>query len=69
MATARGEASRRRRRAMASLAIALVIALLVVAAVASLVALTLPADDQRTARAPWAQPGAPDVRPQPIDQQ
>ena len=69
MATARGEPSRRRRRPVASLAIALVIALLVVAAFAGVVALTLAADDQGTARAPWAQPGAPDVRPQPIDQQ
>ena len=69
MAAARGEPIRRRRRPAASLAIALAIALLVVAALAGLVALTLAADDQRTARAPWAQPGAPDVRPQPIDQQ
>jgi Tfp pilus assembly protein PilX len=69
MATARGQPIRRRRRPVVSLAIALVVALLVVAALAGLVALTLATDDQRTARAPWAQPGAPDVRPQPIDQQ
>ena len=52
-----------------SLALGLVVLLLVVAAFAGLVALTLAADDQRTERAPWAQRGAPDVKPQPIDQQ
>jgi hypothetical protein len=60
---------RRRRRPVASLALGLVVVLLVVAAFAGLVALTLAADDQRAPRAPWAQRGAPEVRPQPIDQQ
>jgi hypothetical protein len=60
---------RRRRRPPASLALGLVVLLLVVAAFAGLVALTLAADDQRAPRAPWAQRGAPDVKPQPIDQQ
>jgi hypothetical protein len=69
MAAARGEPIRRRRRPAASLAIGLGIVLLVGAALAGLVALTLATDDQRMPRAPWAQRGAPDVRPQPIDQQ
>jgi hypothetical protein len=60
---------RRRRRPVTSLALGLVVVLLVVAAVAGLVALTLAAGDQRAPRAPWAQRGAPDVKPQPIDQQ
>jgi hypothetical protein len=60
---------RRRRRPVASLALGLVVVLLVVAAFAGLVALTLAADDQRAPRAPWAQRGAPEVTPQPIDQQ
>jgi hypothetical protein len=59
----------RRRRPVVSLALGLVVVLLVVAAFAGLVALTLAADDQRAARAPWAQKGAPDVKPLPIDQQ
>jgi hypothetical protein len=59
----------RRRRPIVSLALGLVVLLLVVAAFAGLVALTLAADDRRAPRAPWAQRGAPDVRPQPIDQQ
>jgi hypothetical protein len=69
MAATRGEPGPGRRRPVVSLALALVVALLVVAAFAGLVALTLAADDQQTARAPWARPGAPDVRPQPIDRQ
>jgi hypothetical protein len=60
---------RRRRRPVTSLALGLVVVLLVVAACAGLVALTLAADDQRAPRAPWAQRGAPEVKPQPIDQQ
>jgi hypothetical protein len=66
---AQGEPIRRRRRPVVSLALGLVVVLLVVAAFAGLVALTLAADDQRTERAPWAQKHAPDVKPQPIDQQ
>ena len=70
MAAAQGEPiRRRRRRPVVSLALGLVVLLLVVAAFAGLVALTLAADDQRTERAPWAQRGAPDVKPLPIDQQ
>ena len=70
MAAAQGESIRgRRRRPVVSLALGLVVVLLVVAAFAGLVALTLAADDQRAPRAPWAQRGAPDVKPQPIDQQ
>jgi hypothetical protein len=70
MATMREEPGRaRRRRPVVSLALGLVVVLLVVAAFAGLVALTLATDDQRTQRAPWAQRGAPDVKPQPIDQQ
>ena len=70
MAAARGEPIRpRRRRPVASLALGLVVVLLVVAAFAGIVALTLAADDQRAPQAPWAQRGAPDVKPQPIDQQ
>jgi Tfp pilus assembly protein PilX len=70
MAAAQGEPIRgRRRRPGVSLAIGLAVALLVVAALAGLVALTLAADDQRAPQAPWAQRGAPDVKPQPIDQQ
>jgi hypothetical protein len=70
MAAAQGEPIRgRRRRPVVSLALGLVVVLLVVAAFAGLVALTLAADDQRAQQAPWAQRGAPDVKPQPIDQQ
>jgi hypothetical protein len=60
-----GQVERRGRRP----ALGLVVALLVVAALAGLVALTLAVDDQRTPQAPWAQRGAPDVRPQPLDEQ
>jgi len=60
---------RRRRRPVVSLALGLVVVLLIVAAFAGLVALTLAAGDQRAPRAPWAQRGAPEVKPQPIDQQ
>jgi hypothetical protein len=67
---AQGEPIRgRRRRPVVSLAIGLVVVLLVVAAFAGLVALTLAADHHRTAQAPWARKGAPDVKPLPIDQQ
>jgi len=45
------------------------VVLLLVAVVAALVATTLALDDRRSEQAPWARPGAPDVRPQPIDQQ
>jgi hypothetical protein len=70
MATAQGEPIRRRGpRPAARLAVGLVVVLLVVAALAGLVALTLAADDRRSDRAPWARPGAPDVRPQPLDEQ
>jgi hypothetical protein len=70
MATAQGEPIRRRGpRPAARLAIGLVVVLLVVAAIAALVALTLAVDDGQTDQAPWARPGAPDVRPQPLDAQ
>ena len=70
MATAQGEPIRRRGpRPAARVALGLVVLLLVVAAIAGLVALTLAADDRRAERAPWAQPGAPDVRPQPLEAQ
>jgi Tfp pilus assembly protein PilX len=70
MATAQdGQTRRRGPRPAARLALGLVVALLVVAALSGLVALTLAADDRRPARAPWAQRGAPDVRPQPVDAQ
>jgi hypothetical protein len=70
MAAAQGEPIRRRGpRPAARFALGLVVALLVVAALAGLVAVTLAADDRRSERAPWARPGAPDVRPQPLDEQ
>jgi hypothetical protein len=70
MATAQGgQIQRRGPRPAARLAIGLVVVLLVVAALSGLVALTLAADDQGAPRAPWAQRGAPDVRPQPLDEQ
>ena len=70
MATAHdGHVQRRGPRPLARLALGLVVLLLVVAALAGLVALTLAADDQRTQQAPWAHRGAPDVRPQPLDEQ
>jgi hypothetical protein len=70
MATARGgQIQRRGRRPAARLAIGIAAALLVIAALAGLVALTLAVDDRRAERAPWAQRGAPDVRPQPLDEQ
>ena len=43
--------------------------LLVVAACGGVVALTLAADDHRAETAPWAKRGAPDVKPQPLDEQ
>jgi hypothetical protein len=49
-------------------ALGLVVALLVIAALAGLVGVTLAADDQRTRQAPWAR-RSPDVRPQPLDEQ
>jgi Tfp pilus assembly protein PilX len=70
MATAPGgQMQRRGPRPAARPALGLVVALLVVAALAGLVALTLAADDRRTQQAPWARRGAPDVRPQPLDEQ
>jgi hypothetical protein len=70
MATARGEPiGRRGPRPATRFAIGLAVALLVVAAVAGLVALTLAVDDRKTDQAPWARPGAPDVRPPPLDAQ
>jgi hypothetical protein len=70
MATARdGRMQRRQARPPARLALGLVVVLLVIAACAGLVALTLAVDDQRAPRAPWAQRGAPDVKPQPLDEQ
>jgi hypothetical protein len=64
-----GQTQRPGPRPAARLALVLVVVLLVVAALAGLVALTLAADDQGKPRAPWAQRGAPDVRPQPLDEQ
>jgi len=70
MATAQGEPIRRRGpRPATRLAVGLVVVLLAVAALAGLVALSLAANDRRAERAPWARPGAPDVRPQPLDEQ
>ena len=70
MGAAHGEPIRRRGpRPVARRGRAIVVVLLVVAVVAALVAVTLAVDDRRTAQAPWARPGAPDVRPQPIDEQ
>jgi hypothetical protein len=70
MATAQGGRMQRRGpRPAARLALGLVVALLVVAALAGLVALTLAAGDQRKQQAPWAQRGAPDVTPPPLDEQ
>jgi hypothetical protein len=70
MAAARdGHLQRPGPRPAARLAVGLVVALLVVAALAGLVALTLAADDQRKDQAPWAQRGAPDVKPRPLDEQ
>ena len=70
MATAHGEAVRGRGpRPAGRLARAIVVVLLLVAVVAALVAITLALDDRRSGQAPWARPGAPDIRPQPIDQQ
>jgi hypothetical protein len=70
MATAHGgHVQRRGPRPLARLALGLVVVLLVVAALAGLVALTLAVDDHSTQQAPWAHRGAPDVRPQPLDEQ
>ena len=66
MATAHGEPIRRGvPRPAARLARAIVVVLLV----AALVAITLAVDHRKSGQAPWARPGAPDVRPQPIDEQ
>ena len=70
MGAAHGEPIRRHGpRPAARLARAIVVVLLLVAVVAALVAIALALDDRRSEQAPWARPGAPDVRPQPIDQQ
>jgi hypothetical protein len=70
MGTARSEPTRRHEpRPAPRLARVVIVLLLAVAVVAVLVALTLGAADPRTERAPWARPGAPDLRPQPIDEQ
>ena len=70
MATARGEPIRGRGpRPAARLARAIGVVLLLLAVVAALVAITLALDDRRSEQAPWARPGAPDVRPQPIGEQ
>jgi len=70
MATAQGGGYERRGpRPAARLALGLALVLLVIALCAGLVALTLAADDQRGPTAPWAKPGAPDVKPQPLDEQ
>jgi hypothetical protein len=70
MATAQGgRYERRGPRPAARFALGLVLILLVIALCAGLVALTLAADDQRAPVAPWAKPGAPDVKPLPLDEQ
>ena len=70
MATAHGEAVRGRGpRPAGRLARAIVVVLLLVAVVAALVAIALALDDRRSGQAPWARPGAPDVRPPPIGEQ
>jgi hypothetical protein len=70
MATARGgQIERRGPRPAPRLALGLALVLLVIALCAGLVALTLAADDRRAPTAPWAKPGAPDVKPQPLDEQ
>jgi hypothetical protein len=70
MATAQGGQYRRHGpRPAARLALGLVLVLLVIAVCGGVVALTLAADDQRAPSAPWAKPGAPDVKPQPLDEQ
>jgi hypothetical protein len=70
MATAQGGQYRRQGpRPAARLALGLVLVLLVIAVCGGVVALTLAADDQRAPSAPWAKPGAPDVKPQPLDEQ
>jgi hypothetical protein len=70
MATAQGGHYRRQGpRPAARLALGLVLVLLVIALCGGIVAFTLAADDQRAPTAPWAKPGAPDVKPQPLDEQ
>jgi hypothetical protein len=70
MATAQGGGYERRGpRPAARLALGLALVLLAIALCAGLVALTLAAGDQRGPTAPWAKPGAPDVKPQPLDEQ
>jgi hypothetical protein len=58
-----------RRRPVQTLAITVVCLLLIVAGIAAMVAFATAADEQRRERAPWAQRGAPEVRPQPLDGQ
>jgi hypothetical protein len=70
MATAQGGQYRRQGpRPAARLALGLVVVLLAIALCGGIVALTLAADDRRAPAAPWAKPGAPDVKPQPLDEQ
>ena len=68
-ATHPDDARPRRRRPLHALAITLVCLLLIVAGIAAIVAFATAADERRSERAPWAQRGAPDVRPQPLDEQ
>jgi hypothetical protein len=63
------EVQPRRRRPLQTLAVTAVCLLLIVAGIAALVAIATAADEQRRERAPWAQRGAPEVRPQPLDEQ
>jgi hypothetical protein len=70
MATAQGGRDERPRpRPAARLAVGLALVLLVIALCAGVVALTLAANDQGGPVAPWAKRGAPDVKPQPLDEQ
>jgi hypothetical protein len=70
MATAPGDQyDRRGPRPATRLALGLVLVLLVIAACGGVVALTLAADDHRAPVAPWAKRGAPDVKPQPLEEQ
>jgi len=46
-----------------------VLLLLAIAACGGIVALTPAADDHRAETAPWAKRVAPDVKPQPLDEQ
>jgi hypothetical protein len=70
MATAPGgRYERRGPRPGTRFALGLALVLVVIALCAGLVALTLAADDQGAPTAPWAKRGAPDVKPQPLDEQ